>query len=254
VRIPIVHGIIERRILANFQVDPDILAGVLPPPFRPKVVNGVGMAGICLIRLKNIKPQSLVGNFGFSSENAAHRIAVEWDENGRRGEGVFIPRRDTSSRLTMFVGGRLFPGFHKHARFRVAEHADRFRVALDSDDGKTHVLVDGRIGADLPATSTFASLTEASAFFEAGSVGYSVTPRTGEYDGLELRSFKWKVEPLQIENIESSYFENARLFPRGSVGFDCALIMRNIQHEWHGREPLCAASCAELNRSSENQA
>jgi len=35
---------------------------------------------------------------GFSSENAAHRIAVLWDdEQGVTREGVFIPRRDTNS-------------------------------------------------------------------------------------------------------------------------------------------------------------
>lgn len=81
-RIPVIHGVIKRRILANYQVDPDILAKVLPPLFRPKIVSGVGMAGICLIRLEQIKPQFIAGNFGLSSENAAHRIAVEWTEKG----------------------------------------------------------------------------------------------------------------------------------------------------------------------------
>jgi hypothetical protein len=28
------------------------------------------------------------------------------------------------------------------------------------------------------------------------------------------------------------------LFPAGSVELDCALLMRGIDHEWHGREPL----------------
>ena len=237
-RIPTIHGIIERRILANYQVAPDILAKVLPPPFRPKTINGVGIAGICLIRLKHIKPHFITGNFGLSSENAAHRIAVEWTEDDRLCEGVYIPRRDTSSKLNTFVGGRLFPGFHNHAQFSVVESDSHYRVALDSDDGKTHVLVEGQVSTDLPTTSTFGSLPEASAFFEAGSLGYSVTSCVGEYDGLELRSLKWSVEPLQIEKIESSFFEDEHFFPQGSLRFDCALIMRNIQHEWHGRESL----------------
>jgi hypothetical protein len=85
----------------------------------------------------------------------------------------------------------------------------------------------------------FRSLPEASAFFEAGSIGYSVTSHPSEYDGLELRSFGWRVEPLAVERIESSFFEDEKLFPRGSTSFDCALIMRGIQHEWHGQESLC---------------
>jgi hypothetical protein len=34
-KIPIMQGVIDRRILANFHVDPDVLAKVLPSPFRP---------------------------------------------------------------------------------------------------------------------------------------------------------------------------------------------------------------------------
>jgi hypothetical protein len=54
-QIPIMRGIIDRRILVNFRVDPTVLAGLLPAPFRPKLVKGVGMAGVCLIRLKDIR-------------------------------------------------------------------------------------------------------------------------------------------------------------------------------------------------------
>jgi hypothetical protein len=237
-RIPVVRGIIDRRILANYQVDPVVLTKVLPPPFRPKTINGLGIAGICLIRLKHIKPPFLAGEFGLSSENAAHRIAVKWTSNGQTREGVYIPRRDSSSRLSTLTGGRLFPGVHHHARFDVVEGDGYFRVGLDSDDGTTHVCVEGRLSPQLPPASTFGSMPEASAFFEAGSLGYSATHRLGEYDGLELRSHRWKVEPLAVEKIESSFFENEQLFPRGSLVFDCALIMRGIEHEWHGQASL----------------
>ena len=76
-QIPVIRGIIDRRILVNFRVNPDVLARFLPAPFRPKLVNGAGMAGVCLIRLKNIRPRFLPSFLGISSENAAHRIAVE---------------------------------------------------------------------------------------------------------------------------------------------------------------------------------
>jgi hypothetical protein len=40
--------------------------------------------------------------------------------------------------------------------------------------------------------------------------------------------------------VESRFFEDRALFPSGSVAFDCALLMRGIDHEWHGRESLSA--------------
>jgi hypothetical protein len=239
-RVPVIRGVIDRRILVNFRVDPMVLNRFLPQPFRPKLVRGVGMAGVCLIRLKHIRPRFLPAVVGVSSENAAHRIAVEWDENGQTRDGVFIPRRDTSSRFNTLVGGRLFPGEHHHAHFQVTEDANQYHVTLDSDDGTTHVAVETRPTPELPSTSVFHSIGEASEFFERGSLGYSVTARLGEFDGLELRSKRWHVEPLAVERIESSFFEDTMRFPNGSVEFDCALLMRGIDHEWHAHESLCA--------------
>lgn len=149
-QIPIIRGIIDRRILVNFRVDADVLARLLPAPFRPKLVKGKGMAGVCLIRLKNIRPRFLPSFLGISSENAAHRIAVEWDQDREIKEGVFIPRRDTSSRLNTLVGGRLFPGVHNHAAFRVREHDDCYRIELNSDDRQAHLLVEGHVAQEFP--------------------------------------------------------------------------------------------------------
>ena len=239
-RIPVIRGIIDRRILVNYRVDPKVLEKILPAPFRPKLVNGAGMAGVCLIRLKHIRPRYLPSFIGISSENAAHRIAVEWEQDGQQREGVFIPRRDTSSRLNTLVGGKLFPGVHHHATFRVQEQDDTYRLVLDSDDRQTHVLVEGRASAELPKNSIFPSIHDASDFFSKGSLGYSVTAQPGKFDGLELRSFNWKAFPLAVDKVESSFFENPTMFPPGSVQFDCALLMRGIDHEWVGRESLCS--------------
>jgi len=238
-RIPTIQGVIDRRILINYQVDPAVLASILPPPFQPKVVNGVGIAGVCLIRLKDIRPHFIPTLMGISSENAAHRIAVQWKDKGVLHEGVYIPRRDTSSWFNTVVGRRLFPGLHHHAQFDIVERENYFWVALKSDDGETHLYVEARLSSELPASSVFRSLQEASQFFEAGSLGYSATSQPGKYDGLELRTLNWQVEPLAIDRVKSSFFENSKLFPSGSIKFDCALLMQGIQHEWHGQESLC---------------
>jgi hypothetical protein len=240
-RIPRIRGKIERRILANFAVDPEVMARQLPAPFRPIVHRGKAVGGICLIRLAGVRPRFVPAFAGYSSENAAHRIAVEWtDAAGQRCEGVYIPRRDTSSRLNTWLGGRLFPGVHHHARFAVRETPDELSVDMQSDDGAARVAVHGRVAASLPAGSVFGSLAEASRFLERGSLGYSNTVRDGEYDGLELKTFGWRVEPLEVTEIASSYFDDGARFPAGSVRFDCALVMRNVDHEWLGRASLVA--------------
>jgi hypothetical protein len=242
VNIPVISGIIDRRILVIYRVDPDVLSPLLPPPFRPKVVHGWGMVGICLIRLKHVRPTFLPAWFGISSENAAHRAAVEWDDDDILREGVYIRRRDTNSRLNSLAGGRLFPGVHHHAQFSVRESADRFDIALRSDDGDTSLRVRAHRTDRLPSSSIFGSLEEISAFFRAGSLGYSATPDPNRHQGLELRCQNWHVEPLHVEEVRSSLFDDASLFPIGSIEFDSALLMRGINHEWHAHPDLCCTA------------
>jgi hypothetical protein len=241
-QIPVIRGIIDRRILVNFRVHPQILAKLLPHPFRPKRIHGMGMVGVCLIRLKHLRPRFVPSFLGLSSENAAHRIAVEWDQDGKQREGVFIPRRDTSSWLNTKLGGKLFPGVHHHAHFQVYERDDHYRIVANSDDRKTHLLVEGYVTAEFLEGSVFDSLPEASEFFQGGSLAYSVTATPGEFHGLELRSLNWQVVPLAIERVESSFFENRAMFPVGSVEFDCAMLMRGVGHEWHGKRSLVVST------------
>lgn len=240
-KLPAIRGLIDRRILANYRVDPAVLASQLPAPFRPKVVNGWGMAGICLIRLREIRPAGLPRWCGVASENAAHRVAVEWDDDGAVREGVYIRRRDTDSRLNGLLGGRLFPGVHHHARFAVHETAESFEVGVQSDDGVTDMLVRARRASAWPGGSTFGSIDEASAFFQAGAVGYSPTRESAHFDGLELVCDDWNVEALDVDDIRSKYFDDRAVFPPGSIELDCALLMRRIEHRWLSRSEICCS-------------
>ena len=239
--LPVIQGIIERRILGNFRVDPQALASFLPAPFRPQLFQGYGLAGICLIRLAQVRPHGWPRWMGLKSENAAHRAAVEWEEDGHLQRGVYIKRRDTDSRLNAVGGGRIFPGVHHHARFQVDESREQLAVAMASDDGQASLSLRGRVSEQWPAASIFSSSAEASAFFAAGSLGYSDVADGTRFQGLELRCETWEVEPLEIDEIRSSLFDDSSQFPRGSVEFDNALLMRGIQHEWHARGELCCA-------------
>ena len=243
-RLPIVKGLIERRVLVNFRVQPDVLQRQVPAPFRVVTVGGQGIAGVCLIRLAHERPRFLPSFLGQRSENAAHRVAVTWDTATGPKEGVYVLRRDTSSALNAFVGGRFFPGKHHRARFDVHESANEIAITLRSDDGATRIAVRGTVAAALPKTSVFPDLATASAFFERGAIGHSPTDDPRCFDCLELCSQGWHVEPLAVEHVESSWFQDLVRFPAGSVTFDSALLMRNVAHEWRGHPALRTANGA----------
>ena len=230
-KIPVLTGSIRRRMLINFRVDAAVMQKHLPAPFRPKLHRGYAIAGICLIRLEEIRPAGLPASLGFASENAAHRVAVEWDDTaGEPHEGVFIPRRDTGSRLSHLTGGRVFPGEHQLATFRVLDDGARVDFTMESCDKTVSVRVRGSDSDTWPASSCF-TLAESSSFFEGGSLGYSVTRHPHRLDGMRLKTAGWHVRALNVEQVESSFFADAARFPAGSVEFDHALIMRDIPHE-----------------------
>lgn len=232
-RLPKIHGVIRRRLLVNFRVDPEVIARQLPPPFRPKLYRDTAIAGICLIRLEEIRPKGFPKLAGLSSENAAHRIAVEWDGADGKREGVYIPRRDTGSLANHLAGGRVFPGEHHRAVFHVNDTPERLALEMTSADGEVRVEVAGRPAEVLPPSSIFPSVDAASGFFEPGSVGFSATAAGDRLDQIVLTTHGWSVAPLAIDRVQSSYFDDAERFPPGSAAFDCALVMRNIAHEWH---------------------
>jgi len=110
-RIRVIKGTIKRRLLVNFRADPQFVQRLLPQPFRPKLHRGYSVVGICLIRLEQMRAAGLPRIIGFSSENAAHRVAVEWnDEIGTLREDVFIPRRGA-----IINPGRLDASFRANA-------------------------------------------------------------------------------------------------------------------------------------------
>lgn len=228
-RLPTIHGYIDRRILVNFTADPGAVQKIVPQPFRPKVYKDKAIVGICLIRLKNIKLKGLPDFIGVSSENGAHRIAVEWDEGGETKEGVYIPRRDTSLRLNTILGGRMFPGKHCLAKFNVKEGSGNYHIDFTSSDS-TSISIDAKETGKFDPNSIFETLENVSHFFEKGAVGYS--PNRDKYEGLKLQAYSWQVRPLEVQSVHSSFYENEAIFPKGSIQFDNALLMTRVEHEW----------------------
>ncbi|HEY0541086.1 MAG TPA: DUF2071 domain-containing protein [Actinoallomurus sp.] len=243
-RSPRLSSVIERRLLVSYRVEPEIAARLLPPPLRPQRVEGWAVAGICLIRLGRIRPAWLPGVPGLRSENAAHRIAVEWDGPQGPRTGVYIPRRDSGSLIAVAAGGRLFPGRQTRASFQVRESADEFGISVVSQDDATRMSVEASVAERLTGSMLFADVDKASEFFRCGSVGFSPSRDGTHLDGVELRTGAWRVEPLEIRGLTSSFFDDRTRFPKGTATADCALLMRDVPATWHPVPPLRAGGPA----------
>jgi hypothetical protein len=231
--LPVLSGIIERRILINYRVDPDVIRKILPYPLKPIIIGGYASAGVCLLKLRDIGLKYTPGFLKINSENAAHRILVQWHEGGQVRCGVYIPRRDTDSKLNVWLAGKVFAWPHYPAQFETEEHNGNYFVSVQSNDHHTNVLVRAKAGGIFPSDSMFRSMEHASDCFQQCSIGYSPSMEPGHYKQMQLKTTGWTVKPLDIQELSSSFFEDTAIFPQGTITFDNALLMENIPHEWH---------------------
>ena len=110
---------------------------------------------------------------------------------------------------------------------------------MTSKNKKTTLDVNAEISETLNPGSLFENLTEASEFYQCGSIGYSDTRTKKQdctkFDGIELQTGSWQVTPLQIHKFESTLFDS---LPDGSFRIDNGLLMRNIESEWNIHTPI----------------
>ena len=217
---------VRRRLLISYRVDPVVAQSLIPTQFRPQLVDGSAVAGVCMIGLQSVRPGWFRPKVGIATENVAHRVAVEWDENGETRTGVYIVERHSSSILPVIAGGRLFPGVQKRARFTLDETDSRFRVDMAAPG--TSVSVDVRLSDDWNS-SLFATPDDASKFFEGGAVGWSPKRDGSGVEPLELTSKAWEVEAGEVLSVQSSFFD---ALPDGAAVLDSVVVMRDLPFFW----------------------
>jgi len=232
-----VEGTIERRLLVNYRIEPEIVARLLPPAFRPQLVSGFAVGSICFIRLRGIRPGGLPRAFGLRTENVAHRFAVEWDDGAGPQVGVYVPRRDTDSRISSWSGGRVFPGHYYLANFQVKEGVDDVRIEVTSRDRRVRIEVNAQ-ASDSLESDIFESLEEAVDFFRRGSRGFSPSAAATCLDGVRLDCQSWQAQPVALDFVRSSWFDDSLMFPAGTCVPDSGLLMRDLPVRWVTDKPV----------------
>ena len=60
----------------------------------------------------------------------------------------------------------------------------------------------------------------------------------GVFDGVELETAGWTLQPLRLDRVASSFFDDRRRFPAGTAVPDSAFLMSGLTTIWHPQPRL----------------
>ena len=238
-RIPLIHGVIDRRILVNFRVAPEGPCARPACALPPKAGRRTWDCG----DMSNPPPKP-------SAEVSAPVYGVLLGERGTPhcgSTGTMMEgpvKASTSHEETRPRASILWLGVAFFLAFTTmpASKCLRVRIGIRWAWIATTVRpVSSSLGTNLiasPHPRYFTPCRKPQIFLSAGRWVIPPPLNPGAFDGLELRSYSWGVSPLAVERVESNFFSDQIWFPPGSVEFDCALLMRDIEHEWQAQDDL----------------
>lgn len=220
-----IRGTVRRRLLVNAVVDPDEAAHRLPHGLRPHVTELGTVVGCCLLEIDGLRPTHVPAFAGITLRAAAHRISVEWgDDAGQVTVGVYVPMRQTDSRLAVALGGRWFPGVHEQARLEVSSSGSNVRWAVDprGPDGY-RVSVDA---APLIDTDPSAPAEPVAGACVRADIGLS-PDRHGRLEGARTEPGHRMVREVTIVDLDSAFlssFATAQVAP--------SYLMADVEVTW----------------------
>ena len=159
-KIPVMRGVIDQRILVNYRVDwPNVLARILLRPFRPKLVNGAGMAGSVPDSPEThpAPAPALLPGIGLRERRTPHRCRVG-PPGPTAGRCVHPPAGHILSAEHRSSAGRLFPGPITMRVFRSRNGAAITGSLSTAMIARPTLLVEGHVSTELPSSSIFGPL------------------------------------------------------------------------------------------------
>lgn len=152
------------------------------------------------VRGTGIRLDPLTVKVSTSLRAAAHRIAVEWDDDaGATTVGLYVPLRLTGSRAATALGGRVFPGVHRRASIQLADDGRRVEWSVEAG-GSYSVCVD--------ASARDAAPPAVCEPIGATCVGaeYGLSPgHGGALEADRMTPSHRQAQPVDVDHLESAF-------------------------------------------------
>jgi hypothetical protein len=223
--LPTVRARMLERYIVNVRVPPDVLAAELPGCLDPQEVNGFGIVSFCLLDLRRISISPVPPVVGPRSMSCAARYAV-LDEGGA--PSVFVPERQTGSRVGAWFTRRGFSAPHGLVDIELSSHPDGGAEVHVRDDGMPTLDAWLRPRSSLESLA-FSAIDDFAAFLAMGERSYGRSRHDGKLTVLDLHKADAGYEPQTVERIGGSFIEKWKAVG-GEV--DSAFRTTDARYEW----------------------
>ncbi|MAG57351.1 MAG: hypothetical protein CMJ83_13745 [Planctomycetes bacterium] len=226
-------------VCANFRVDPDALARIVPDDFELDLYDGHGFVSLTISRLQDFGighlPRMLRMNF-YQSTYRAHVSYTDFRGETRR--GCYFVRSETNSRI-MSLTANLLPEFRAHRcgthPILMARHDGHLVVTVDSGDdpaGKVVLVLDTELAVHgMPPDSVFPSIPAAYDYIVDFHDAFSHDPDRGEIFILRIERGGWDIDVLDPVDAYFGYLEEGP-FPSGAAVLDSVFYFRDTPYRW----------------------
>lgn len=210
-----VKGVIARRVLITYRIDPVVVSEILPAPMRPKLYERYAIGGVSLIRHHDLQTDFAPFFRLDVTEGAEYHFAVEFDEDGKTRSGVYVVRRESNSFSDRDIFELYYPGGPSHSHFDSVETESSILMKVTSLDDDVEIEFKGNVRTDWPEGSVFLTIEDAGDFFFSGQDAV-----LGSEDDI------WTLEAMHPDVVNSTYFDCTRRFLPGSIELDNVILMR----------------------------
>lgn len=225
--IPSISAHVDARFVFNFRLSAEDLAARLPVDWlKPQQRGDWAVGSFCLLKMSRISPGVRPAAAGLSGLHCAFRYAVF---DVRTGEpSVYVAERCTNSKLSSWITGLGFPGFHPWMNLSARRSGEAYEIEASGNDGAPVFRCHASKG---PGNSAlFRDPEDFGGFIGSASRSYAPSSRGNQLTVVDLRKSEGAFTELVVDQLAIDGL--ARWIEPDLLHFDSAYLAKDCEYSW----------------------
>jgi uncharacterized protein YqjF (DUF2071 family) len=204
------QGMVRRRFLINYPVEPSLLAPFVPPGGELSLHQGKAWLSDCFVHITGMRPTGVPQALGVSFHYLIHRTRARLPfPDGKKREAVLVLDPTIDSRLLATFGAAATGVPFKRRPIEFVTDGSAWRLGVrDGKDLIFEAMIRGSsFGTDMPTNSPFSSLSQADEFLLGVSYGGSWNPEAGTLHVLAETHEPWRAQVGTCDTRRNAFLE-----------------------------------------------